>query len=116
MQRSLRDIGYMCAEEPVIVLPNGQFQLGHGKVELDVMGCRHCGAVIQVHIRGMPGHTRFVCRSCDAPICRYCATELDGHKGACFPIAAQVEYKLKHGDWPERHGLRDYRQLPRMRR
>jgi hypothetical protein len=106
----------MMTENPLIVLPNGDFAFEHGKMELEVMGCRHCGAVIQVHLAGLPGHSNYVCRSCDAPICRYCAEQLNGANGDCFPAAAQIEYKLKFGQWPERHGLTDYRQLPRFHR
>ena len=106
-----RDRGYLLSHEPVIQLPNGEYELGHGKFECDIVGCRHCGAVIRIVLSGINAslETKYRCVYCDGPICRHCAEELLGSKGNCFPIVAQAEFKLKNGVWPHQIGVLDFR-------
>ena len=110
-----RTSGYMLVQEPVIELPNGEYQLGHGKFECDLVGCVHCHAVIKIVLRGVHGanrDTKYRCVYCDGPICNFCAEELKGSSGKCFPMKAQVEFKLRQGFWPASGGLLDYREVP----
>ena len=111
-KKFLRSGGYMTVQEPVITLPNGLFQMTHGKLECDIVGCKHCGSVIKVVLKGVNAslETNYRCVYCDGPICRYCAENLQGSKGKCFPIMAQAEFKQKHGVWPHEMGVLDFRE------
>ncbi|MCH8285910.1 hypothetical protein IIB79_05200, partial [candidate division KSB1 bacterium] len=92
MKKFLKSGGYMLAYEPVIELPNGEYELGHGKLEMDLVGCRHCGAIIKIVLHGVNAslETDYRCAYCDGPMCKYCAENLQGAKGKCFPIMAQA--------------------------
>lgn len=113
MSSSLADRGYMLVQEPIHPV-TGQVWNGPHKLEFDIVGCKHCGAVIKIVLRGVNAAltTRFRCQKCHGPICRYCATVLGGAKGNCLPQAAQVNYALKTGRRPQRDGILDYRDSP----
>lgn len=106
-----RDIGYLMSEEPIFVMDGGDIKLGTGKLEMDVVGCRHCGAVIRVFLKDYPGaaEPKRRCVHCDGPICKYCFENLLGSKGNCFPIAGQIAFKVQHGVWPHEMGILDFR-------
>ena len=114
MPIALGERGLRIWEEPVIALPNGDWKFISGRHKFDVIGCRHCGATILVVLRGLNARltTKYRCQSCDGPICRFCAENLQGANGACFPIKAKVEFKIRVGRWPEELGVFDYRRVP----
>ena len=109
-KKFLQEGGYGRIEEPVVEVARGEFRLTRGKLEFQVIACRHCHAVIQCHDHPdaivIP---KYRCNYCDGPICKYCAENLDGARGMCFPWDAQVEYKRKYGVYPHQVGVLDFR-------
>jgi len=105
-------MGSYLAHEPVITLPNGLFEMTRGKFECDVVGCRHCGAIIKILLSGVNAspETKYTCMKCNGPICKYCAENLKGASGNCFPILAQAEFKMKYGCYPHEMGILDFRE------
>ena len=74
-----------------------------GKLEeYDTVHCRHCGAVIKIVIKGVMKayETKFSCGTCHGPICRYCATVLNGEI-YCRPVGKLYDMMLL-ADQPDR--------------
>lgn len=70
--------------------------------ELDTVGCKHCGAVIRIVLKGVASayETPFKCTRCRGPICKACAHNMEV-TGLCNPLKARLDHAVKVGHWDE---------------